>query len=165
MMVEERTAKHISEAGGKKIYLCSESCKKQFDGNPKKFGYWHKIRNNTHPKTCLSCEKVAGIKAVWQVTTWACCRYRDGTFAYIVDNSLCQNECTGTGVPSWNLRQFLWIHMCRCRMDMALNAKILFVQYFGIQDSRCLNSPHFVWIWSSPYWCFLLEHFIISIYQ
>ena len=39
MMVDERTAKHISEAAGKKVFLCSEACKSQFDANPKKYGY------------------------------------------------------------------------------------------------------------------------------
>jgi YHS domain-containing protein len=39
MMVDERTAKHISEASGKKVFLCSAACKSQFDGNPKKYGY------------------------------------------------------------------------------------------------------------------------------
>ncbi len=40
MMVDEKTAKHVSEANGKKIYLCSAASKTQFDNNPKKFGYW-----------------------------------------------------------------------------------------------------------------------------
>ncbi len=35
MMVDERTAKHISEVSGKKVYLCSAACKSQFDANPK----------------------------------------------------------------------------------------------------------------------------------
>ena len=39
MMVDERTAKHISEAVGKKVFLCSAACKLQFDANPKKYGY------------------------------------------------------------------------------------------------------------------------------
>jgi YHS domain-containing protein len=39
MMVDERTANHISEAAGKKVFLCSAACKSQFDGNPKKYGY------------------------------------------------------------------------------------------------------------------------------
>jgi Cu+-exporting ATPase len=39
MMVEEKTAKHLSEVGGKKVYLCSAACKSQFDTNPMKFGY------------------------------------------------------------------------------------------------------------------------------
>ena len=39
MMVDERTAKHISEAAGKKVFLCSAACKSQFDANPKKYGY------------------------------------------------------------------------------------------------------------------------------
>ena len=40
MMVDEKTAKNVSEVGeGKKVYLCSAACKSQFDANPKKFGY------------------------------------------------------------------------------------------------------------------------------
>jgi YHS domain-containing protein len=39
MTIDEKTAKHISEVGGKKVYLCSATCKSQFDANPKKFGY------------------------------------------------------------------------------------------------------------------------------
>lgn len=39
MMVDEKTAKHISEAAGQKVYLCSATCKTQFEANPKKFGY------------------------------------------------------------------------------------------------------------------------------
>jgi Cu+-exporting ATPase len=37
MMVDEKTAKHVSEAAGKKVYLCSAACKQQFDANPKKY--------------------------------------------------------------------------------------------------------------------------------
>jgi YHS domain-containing protein len=39
MMVDERTAKHVSEAADKKVYLCSDVCKQQFDANPSKYGY------------------------------------------------------------------------------------------------------------------------------
>ena len=39
MMVDERKAQHISEIGGKKIYLCSAACKNQFEEDPKKYGY------------------------------------------------------------------------------------------------------------------------------
>jgi len=39
MMVDEKTAKHVSEINGKIAYLSSEVCKKQFDANPKKYGY------------------------------------------------------------------------------------------------------------------------------
>jgi YHS domain-containing protein len=39
MMVDEKTAKHLSEVAGKKVYLCSTACKSQFDANPKKYGY------------------------------------------------------------------------------------------------------------------------------
>jgi YHS domain-containing protein len=36
---DEKTAKHVSEVSGKKVYLCSAACKSQFDTNPMKFGY------------------------------------------------------------------------------------------------------------------------------
>ncbi len=39
MMVDEKTAKHISQAASKTVYLCSAACKQQFDANPEKFGY------------------------------------------------------------------------------------------------------------------------------
>jgi P-type Cu+ transporter len=39
MMVDEKTAKHISEANAKKVYLCSAACKTKFDSDPKKYGY------------------------------------------------------------------------------------------------------------------------------
>lgn len=39
MMVDEKTAKFVSNAGDKKVYLCSAACKTQFDSNPKKYGY------------------------------------------------------------------------------------------------------------------------------
>jgi YHS domain-containing protein len=39
MMVDEKSAKFVSESGGKKIYPCSAACKSQFDANPAKFGY------------------------------------------------------------------------------------------------------------------------------
>lgn len=39
MMVDEKNAVHISEIGERKIYLCSASCKTQFDANPAKYGY------------------------------------------------------------------------------------------------------------------------------
>jgi YHS domain-containing protein len=39
MMVDEKTAKHISEMDGKRIYLCSSVCKTRFDADPKKYGY------------------------------------------------------------------------------------------------------------------------------
>jgi len=39
MMIDEKKAKYISEAGGRKVYLCSEACKNQFDKNPQKYGY------------------------------------------------------------------------------------------------------------------------------
>jgi YHS domain-containing protein len=39
MMVDEKTAKHVSEVSGKKVYSCSAACKSQFDTNPMKFGY------------------------------------------------------------------------------------------------------------------------------
>ena len=37
MMVEEKTAKWISEYNGKKYYFCNENCKITFDKNPKRF--------------------------------------------------------------------------------------------------------------------------------
>ena len=39
MMVDEKKAKFISEAGGKKVYLCSEMCKSEFEENPSGYGY------------------------------------------------------------------------------------------------------------------------------
>jgi YHS domain-containing protein len=40
MMVDEKTAKYVSDVGGgKKVYLCSANCKSQFDANPKKYGH------------------------------------------------------------------------------------------------------------------------------
>jgi YHS domain-containing protein len=40
MMVDEKKAKYVSEvAGGKKVYLCSEMCKSEFDESPSRFGY------------------------------------------------------------------------------------------------------------------------------
>ncbi len=37
MNVDEKTAQYISEFDGQKIYLCSSSCKSQFDKNPSKY--------------------------------------------------------------------------------------------------------------------------------
>ncbi|MGI0019098.1 MAG: YHS domain-containing protein [Nitrososphaera sp.] len=39
MVVDEKNAKFISEAGGKKVYLCSATCKSEFESDPSKFGY------------------------------------------------------------------------------------------------------------------------------
>jgi len=39
MMVDERAAEHVSEIGAKKVYLCSDMCKAEFDKNPRKYGY------------------------------------------------------------------------------------------------------------------------------
>ncbi len=39
MMVDERTAKHVSEVEGKKVYLCSSACKSQFEANSNKYAY------------------------------------------------------------------------------------------------------------------------------
>jgi YHS domain-containing protein len=39
MMVDEKTARFVSEAQGKKIFLCSANCKQQFENNPRKYGY------------------------------------------------------------------------------------------------------------------------------
>ena len=39
MKVDEKTAKHVSEINGNKIYFCSSTCKQQFDQYPSKYGY------------------------------------------------------------------------------------------------------------------------------
>ena len=39
MMVDEKKAEFISERGGKRVYLCSATCKSEFDSNPTKYGY------------------------------------------------------------------------------------------------------------------------------
>lgn len=39
MMVDEKSAKNVSEVNGSKVYLCSAACKAQFDKNPNKYGY------------------------------------------------------------------------------------------------------------------------------
>jgi YHS domain-containing protein len=40
MMVDERIAKLVSEPqGGRKVYLCSATCKQEFDANLRKYGY------------------------------------------------------------------------------------------------------------------------------
>lgn len=39
MMVDEKKAKFVSEVGERKVYLCSEMCKSEFDANPGKYGY------------------------------------------------------------------------------------------------------------------------------
>ncbi len=39
MNVDEKTAKHVSEINGNRIYLCSAACKQQFEQNPSKYGY------------------------------------------------------------------------------------------------------------------------------
>ena len=39
MNVEEKTAKYKSDIDGKKIYLCSNTCKQQFEQNPSKYRY------------------------------------------------------------------------------------------------------------------------------
>lgn len=39
MMVDENKARYVSDAQGKKVYLCSEGCKGQFDKDPGKYGY------------------------------------------------------------------------------------------------------------------------------
>lgn len=39
MNVDEKTAKHVSEIDGNKIYLCSAACKQQLEQNPSKYGY------------------------------------------------------------------------------------------------------------------------------
>jgi len=40
MSVDEKTAKHVSEINGNKVYLCSVTCKQQLEQNPSKYGYW-----------------------------------------------------------------------------------------------------------------------------
>jgi len=39
MMVDEKSARYTSESEGERVYLCSATCKAQFDENPKKYGY------------------------------------------------------------------------------------------------------------------------------
>ena len=39
MMVDEKTAQHKSDIRGKIVFLCSAGCKKQFESNPRKYGY------------------------------------------------------------------------------------------------------------------------------
>jgi YHS domain-containing protein len=39
MMVDEKKTKFVSDAGGRKVYLCSAMCKGEFDRNPAKYGY------------------------------------------------------------------------------------------------------------------------------
>jgi YHS domain-containing protein len=39
MMVDEKKAENVSDVGGMKVYLCSASCKEEFDKNPGKYGY------------------------------------------------------------------------------------------------------------------------------
>lgn len=39
MMIDEKKTEHVSEVNGKKVYLCSSSCKSQFNKDPKKYGY------------------------------------------------------------------------------------------------------------------------------
>ncbi len=39
MIVDEKTAKHVSEINGQKVYLCSTTCKQQLENNPSKYGY------------------------------------------------------------------------------------------------------------------------------
>ena len=39
MNVFEKSAKYVSDANGAKVYLCSSSCKQQFEQNPSKYGY------------------------------------------------------------------------------------------------------------------------------
>lgn len=37
MEVDEKTAKFVSEYGGRKYYFCSPGCKKAFDKDPEKY--------------------------------------------------------------------------------------------------------------------------------
>jgi len=37
MMVDEKTAKHVSEHMGTKYYFCSPACKESFERDPKRY--------------------------------------------------------------------------------------------------------------------------------
>jgi P-type Cu+ transporter len=39
MNVEESKTQYISEINGQKVFLCREACQREFDQNPKKYGY------------------------------------------------------------------------------------------------------------------------------
>jgi YHS domain-containing protein len=39
MMVDEKKTQHISQAGGRNVYLCSAACKREFEKNSAKYGY------------------------------------------------------------------------------------------------------------------------------
>ncbi|MEW5841519.1 YHS domain-containing protein [Nitrososphaera sp.] len=39
MMVDEKDAKFVSVAKGRKVYLCSAACKQEFEANPGQYGY------------------------------------------------------------------------------------------------------------------------------
>jgi len=39
MMVDEKKTQHISQAGGRNVYLCSAACKREFEKNSTKYGY------------------------------------------------------------------------------------------------------------------------------
>ena len=40
MDVDESKTQHITEVNGQKVYLCREQCKKEFDQNLQKYGYY-----------------------------------------------------------------------------------------------------------------------------
>jgi YHS domain-containing protein len=64
MMVDEKTAKHVSEAGGKKVYLCSAACKIQFDASPKN-SVTRDLRQAGRRLTQNETFKSNGIQSVW----------------------------------------------------------------------------------------------------
>ena len=39
MMVDEKKTQHISQVGGRNVYLCSDACKTEFEKNSAKYGY------------------------------------------------------------------------------------------------------------------------------
>jgi YHS domain-containing protein len=39
MLVDEKKAQHVSDVGGKRVYLCSANCNSLFEKNPAKYGY------------------------------------------------------------------------------------------------------------------------------
>jgi YHS domain-containing protein len=39
MMVDEKKTQHISQDGGRNVYLCSAACKREFERNSAKYGY------------------------------------------------------------------------------------------------------------------------------
>ena len=39
MNVDESKTQYISEINGQKVFFCREACQREFDQNPKKYGY------------------------------------------------------------------------------------------------------------------------------